>query len=151
MAAPSAIQDVYESTALDTLPQAVESDILNLPAMDTWFNVRTLGARGDGVADDTEALRRAIAQHRTIYLPSGHYRISDSITLRPDSVLIGLHPSTTRIVISDLTPAFQGVGSPKPLLETPPGGTNIVTGIGLYTNGINPARWLRNGWRAAIR
>jgi hypothetical protein len=32
------------------------------------------------------------------------------------------------------------------LLETPPGGTNIVTGIGLYTNGINPravaAKWM---------
>src|SRR5713226_6136502 len=80
IAAASAIQDVYDTTALDTLPQAVMSDILNLPAMDTWFNVRTLGARGDGVADDTEALRRAIAQHRTIYLPSGHYRVSDSIT-----------------------------------------------------------------------
>ena len=138
IAAPSAIQDIYETTALDTLPEPVKSDILNLPPMDTWFNIRTLGARGDGIADDTEALRKAIAQHRTIYLPSGHYRVSDSITLRPDSVLIGLHPSTTRIVISDSTPAFQGVGSPKPLLETPPGGTNIVTGIGLYTNGINP-------------
>src|SRR6202045_2060188 len=146
IAAPSAIQDVYETTALDTLPEAVRSDILNLPPMDTWFNIRTLGARGDGIADDTEALRKAIAQHRTIYLPSGHYRVSDSITLRPDSVLIGLHPSTTRIVISDSTPAFQGVGSPKPLLEAPPGGTNIVTGIGLYTNGINPravaAKWM---------
>src|SRR6266481_1188744 len=146
IAAPSAIQDVYETTALDTLPEPVRSDILDLPPMDTWFNIRTLGARGDGIADDTEALRKAIAQHRTIYLPSGHYRVSDSITLRPDSVLIGLHPSTTRIVISDSTPAFQGVGSPKPLLETPPGGTNIVTGIGLYTNGINPravaAKWM---------
>ena len=30
------------------------------------------------------------------------------------------------------------MGSPKPLLEAPQGGTNIVTGIGLYTNGINP-------------
>jgi len=147
IAAPSAIQDVYETTALDTLPEPVRSDILNLPPMDTWFNIRTLGARGDGIADDTEALRKAIAQHRTIYLPSGHYRISDSITLRPDSVLIGLHPSTTRIVISDLTPAFQGVGSPKPLLETPPGGTNIVTGIGLYTNGIN-ARAVAAKWMA---
>jgi len=42
--------------------------------------------------------------------------------------------------------AFQGVGSPKPLLETPKGGTDIVTGIGLYTNGINPravaAKWM---------
>jgi len=101
---------------------------------------------GDGVADDTEALRRAIAQHRTIYFPSGQYRVTDTITLRPDTVLVGLHPSVTRILIVDSTPAFQGVGNPKPLLETPTNGTNIVTGIGLYTNGINPravaAKWM---------
>jgi sugar lactone lactonase YvrE len=61
-------------------------------------------------------------------------------------VLIGLHPSVTRILLADSTPAFQGVGSPKALLESPQGGANIVTGIGLYTNGINPravaAKWM---------
>src|SRR5260370_365504 len=108
------------------------------PSMASWVNLRTLGARGDGVADDTEVLKKAISEHRTIYLPSGQYRVADTITLRPDTVLIGLQPSVTRILLADSTPAFQGVGSPKPLLEAPKGGTNIVTGIGLYTNGINP-------------
>ena len=36
--------------------------------------------------------------------------------------------------------------SPKPLIEAPKGGTNILIGIGLYTNGINPravaAKWM---------
>jgi sugar lactone lactonase YvrE len=79
-------------------------------------------------------------------LPSGQYRVTDTITLRQDTVLIGLHPSVTRILLADSTPAFQGVGSPKPLLEAPKDGTNIVTGIGLSTNGINPravaAKWM---------
>ncbi|HMF65255.1 MAG TPA: SMP-30/gluconolactonase/LRE family protein, partial [Edaphobacter sp.] len=48
--------------------------------------------------------------------------------------------------IPDSTPAFQGPGAPKALLEAPHGGTNIVTGIGLYTNGINSravgAKWM---------
>jgi hypothetical protein len=141
-----AIQDVYETTPLDALPMPVKSDIPDLPPIDTWVNIRSLGAMGDGVTDDTEALRKAIAQNRAIYLPSGQYRVMDTITLRPDTVLIGLHPSVTRILLTDSTPAFQGVGSPKPLLETPKDGTNIVTGIGLYTNGINPravaAKWM---------
>jgi len=141
-----AIQDVYDAAELRALPEPVQSDIRDLPPMDTWVNLRTLGARGDGVADDTEVLKKAIAEHHTIYLPSGQYRVTDTITLRPDTVLIGLHPSVTRILIADATPAFQGVGSPKPLLETPKGGNNIVTGIGLYTNGINPravaAKWM---------
>ena len=136
-AAPS-IRDVFQTAPLKFLPKPFKSDILKLPPMDTWVNIRTLGARGDGSTDDTEAFRKAIAEHRVIYVPSGQYRVTDTIALRPDTVLIGLHPSVTRIFLADSTPAFQGVGNPKPLLETPPGGTNIVTGIGLYTNGINP-------------
>jgi hypothetical protein len=146
IAAVPAINDVYETTTLQELPPPVRSDILDLPPMETWVNIRALGARGDAITDDTEAFRKAIAQNRTIYLPSGQYRVTDTITLRPDTVLIGLHPSVTRIILADSTPAFQGIGSPKPLLETPQGGTNIVTGIGLYTNGINPravaAKWM---------
>jgi sugar lactone lactonase YvrE len=142
-----AIQDVYDTEALKALPAPVKSDILDLPPIETWINIRSLGARGDGIADDTDVLRKAIAEHKAIYFPSGQYRVTDTITLRSDTVLIGLHPSVTRIVIADSTPAFQGVGSPKPLLETPAGGTNIVTGIGLYTNGINP-RAVAAMWRS---
>jgi Pectate lyase superfamily protein/SMP-30/Gluconolactonase/LRE-like region len=141
-----AIQDIYETAVLSALPKPAKSDILDLPPIDSWVNIRSLGAMGDGTTDDTDAFRKAIAQHRAIYLPSGQYRVTDTITLKPDTVLIGLHPSVTRILLADSTPAFQGVGSPKPLLETPRDGTNIVTGIGLYTNGINPravaAKWM---------
>jgi hypothetical protein len=144
--AASAIQDVYEAAPLSAFPPPVKSDILDLPPIETWVNIRRLGAKGDGTTDDTEALRNAIAQHRAIYFPSGQYRVTDSVTLKPDTVLIGLHPSVTRILLADSTPAFQGVGGPKPLLETPKDGINIVTGIGLYTNGINPravaAKWM---------
>lgn len=142
-----AIQDIYETESLRALPAPVKSDILDLPPIDSWINIRSLGARGDGIADDTDVLRRAVAEHRAIYFPSGQYRVSDTITLRPDTILIGLHPSVTRILIADSTPAFQGVGSPKPLLETPAGGTNIVTGIGLYTNGVN-SRAVAAMWRS---
>jgi len=146
LGAVPAIRDVYQTAALSSFPEPVKSDIPDPPPMDTWVNIRSLGARGDGLNDDTEAFKRAIAEHRTIYLPSGQYRVTDTILLKQDTVLIGLHPSVTRIVLADSTPAFQGVGSPKPLLETPQGGANIVTGIGLYTNGINPravaAKWM---------
>ncbi len=146
IAAAPGMRDVYDSTVLKTLPEPVKSDILDLPPMETWINIRELGAVGDGMADDTDAFKKAIAEHRAIYVPSGQYLVTDTITLMPDTILIGLHPSVTRLVLADSTPAFQGVGSPKPLLETPSGGTNIVTGIGLYTNGINPravaAKWM---------
>lgn len=141
-----AIRDVYDASAVNEMPAAVKSDILDLPAMSTWVSIRDLGAKGDGVADDTAVIRKAIAEHTAIYFPMGQYRVTDTIELKPETVLIGLHPSSTRIFLADATPAFQGVGEPKPLLEAPQGGTNIVTGIGLYTNGINPravaAKWM---------
>ena len=142
----AAIADIYETHVLTALPEATQSDILDLPPMDSWVNIRALGAVGDGKTDDTPVIRKAIDEHRTIYLPTGQYLVTDTIKLKPDTVLIGFHPSVTRILLADGTPAFQGVGSPIPLLETPQGGTNIVTGIGLYTNGINPravgAKWM---------
>jgi sugar lactone lactonase YvrE len=140
------ITTTYDAHALSTFPPWVLSDIPSLPAQNTWVDIHTLGAKGDGVTDDTAVIKKAIAEHRTLYFPSGHYVVTDTITLRPDTVLIGLSPTTTQIDLPDSTPAFQGPGSPKPLLETPRDGTNIVTGIGLYTNGINSravgAKWM---------
>jgi len=141
-----AIRDIYDAAILNSMPTPVISDIPDLPAFDTWANILDFGAKGDGVADDTQAIKSAIASKRTIYFPSGQYLVTDTILLKPDTVLIGLHPSVTRFLLADSTPAFQGIGDPKALLETPPNGTNIVTGIGLYTNGINPravaAMWM---------
>jgi hypothetical protein len=136
-ATPS-IQDIFDVAPLSALPPPIRSDIRDLPPMSTWANIRTLGAKGDGSTDDTAVLRKAIAEQKTIYFPAGQYRVTDTIQLKPDTILVGLHPSITRIFITDGTPPFQGVGAPKPLLEAPEGGDNVITGIGLYTNGINP-------------
>jgi sugar lactone lactonase YvrE len=141
-----AIGDVYDTAVLKSMPEPVKSDVPDLPPLDTWGNVLDFGAKGDGVADDTQAIKNAIAAKRTVYFPSGQYRVTDTILLKPDTVVVGLHPSVTRLLLADSTPAFQGIGDPKAMLEAPSGGTNIVTGIGLYTNGINPravaAKWM---------
>jgi Pectate lyase superfamily protein/SMP-30/Gluconolactonase/LRE-like region len=135
--APAKIETSFNAAPLNAMPAAGSPVIRNLPPQDTWVNLHTVGAKGDGVTDDTAAIQRAIDEHATIYIPSGHYIVSDTLTLKPNTVLIGLHPSTTQFILPDSTPGFQGVGNVKPLLETPQGGTNIVTGIGIYTNGIN--------------
>ncbi len=144
-AAPE-IRTSYDATSLSEMPAPMTSDIPPVPGQDTWVNLQTLGAKGDGTTDDTAAIQKAIADHKTIYIPTGHYIVTDTITLRPDTVLIGLNPTTTQFDLPDSTPAFQGPGSPKAMLEAPKGGTNIVTGIGLYTNGINSravgAKWM---------
>jgi hypothetical protein len=144
-AAPE-IKDIFETAPLAAMPAPVKSDLPDLPARDSWVNIRSLGAKGDGATDDTEVLRKAIAGHRAIYFPTGKYVVTDTITLQPDTVLIGLDPSAAQIDLLDGTPAFQGVGEPKPMIEAPKGGANIMIGLGLYTNGRNPravaAKWM---------
>jgi Pectate lyase superfamily protein/SMP-30/Gluconolactonase/LRE-like region len=137
LGAQAEITTTYAASALKTMPPPDPPAIRPLPPEGTWVNLKSLGAKGDGKTDDTAALQKAIDEHRVLYVPSGHYIVSNTIMLRPDTVLIGLHPSTTQFDILDSTPAFQGPGAPKPLLEAPRGGSNIATGIGLYAGGIN--------------
>ncbi len=109
-----------------------------LPPVSTWTDVRTLGVKGDATTDDTAALQRAIDAHRVLYFPAGFYMVSDTLRLRGDSVLIGLHPNMTQIVLRDDSPAFRGIGEARGLIESRKGGGAIVSGLGLFTGGINP-------------
>lgn len=140
------VKTTYDIEPLKSLPPLVESDIFELPDRNTWVNLASLGAKGDGITDDTEILKNAIDKYKTIYLPMGRYCVTDTITLKQDTVLIGLNPIMTQIMINDETPAFNTEGAPKPLIEVPKGGTNIITGIGLDTGGINKravaAKWM---------
>ena len=49
------------------------------------MNVRTLGVKGDGETDDTEAIRKAIDAHRVLYFPIGYYVVRDTIALKPET------------------------------------------------------------------
>ncbi|MGH9566230.1 MAG: glycoside hydrolase family 55 protein, partial [Candidatus Angelobacter sp.] len=115
-----------------------QSDIPSLPPMNSWVNVHALGAKGNGGTDDTAALQRAIDAHATLFFPSGKYRLSGSLRLRPGTVLIGFSPFTTQFILVDSDPRFQGAGPAISLLLAPHGGTNIVTGIGIATGNANP-------------
>jgi len=131
------IETTFDASAANALPAIGPNAIRNAPPLDTWINVHTLGVTGDGATDDTAALQKAIDTQRVLYLPMGRYVVSQTLHLRPDTVLIGLHPSATQIDILDKTAAFQGPGSPIAVIETPKGGHNIVSGIGISTGGID--------------
>ncbi|MBY8828049.1 glycosyl hydrolase family 28-related protein [Hephaestia mangrovi] len=130
-------ETVMKAEAIGAMPAAAPPAIRPLPPVSEWVNVRDLGIVGDDKTDDTAAIQHAIDTHRVLYFPAGFYHVSDTLKLRPDTVLIGLHPSLTQIVLPDGTPGYQGVGAPKALVEAPRGGDNIVSGLGLYTSGIN--------------
>lgn len=141
------IQNHFDAEPLPQMPAAAPSDLTPLPPCETWVNIRSLGAKGDGQTDDTAAIQNAISNHAAIYFPSGFYIVRDTLKLKPGTVLVGLHPGATQIILPDGTPAFAGDGPPKALLEAPKGGSNVVIGIGLYTSGNNP-RAVAALWKA---
>ena len=147
VAAQPEIKTVFEAAQVSALSAPVASDLPGLPPLSTFTSVRDLGAKGNGITDDTEVFQRAISEHRSIYVPSGFYVLHDTLKLRPDTVLLGLHPGATQLILPDNTPAFQDTNGPKALLEAPSGGSNIVCGIGLYTSGANPGA-VAALWRA---
>ncbi|KQM77737.1 gluconolaconase [Sphingomonas sp. Leaf22] len=137
-------------TPLATAPARPAPALPLLPPVREWANARTLGAKGDDQTDDTAALQRAVDAHRVVYLPTGRYRITDTLKLRLDSVLIGLHPNQTQLYLPDNAPRFAGVGGAKAMVESARGGSAIVYGLGLYAGGVNP-RASNLIWRAGER
>lgn len=119
------------------MPAALQSALPALPEMSMWKNLRELGAKGDGVTDDTDAIQKAIDTYDVIYVPSGWYKITRPLKMRPSTKLIGLHPFATQLRLGESTPAFSGFGTPVPMLESAKGADNILNGIGINTGAFN--------------
>ncbi|MDR2118062.1 MAG: gluconolaconase [Tannerellaceae bacterium] len=117
-------------------PPAV-NDVPALPPMESWVNIRDLGAKGDGETDDTGVFREAIARHKHIYVPQGWYRITGTVKMAPGTKLIGLHPFGTQFVLKESEPAFSGFGAPVPMIESSEGGDDVLNGVGISTGGYN--------------
>jgi hypothetical protein len=144
---PGSIGMRYDAAPLTAMPERLPPAIPPLPPSGDWVNVHSLGVTGDGTTDDTAAIRKAIDAHRVLYFPTGRYVVRDTLALKPDTVLIGLHPTATQFDLPDGEPAFQGVGAPRAVISAPPGGRNILSGFGVLTGGINP-RAVGVLWRA---
>lgn len=135
--ATSDFQEICEIEPLKKVASVLAKDLPQLPAMQSWVNVRDFGAKGDGETDDTEAFEKAIAQHRDIYVPQGWYRITRTLKLQPGTRLIGLHPFGTQLMLKESEPAFSGFGGPVAVLESSEGGDDILNGIGINTGAYN--------------
>lgn len=122
----------------------------HLPPVSEWASVRGFGAKGDGTTDDTAAIQKAIDTQRVVYLPLGFYAVNDTIRLKADTILIGLHPGLTQLLLRNGSPLYQGADTPKALLESAQGGDAFITGIGLATGEVNN-RAVALLWRAGER
>jgi hypothetical protein len=90
---------------------------------DRSINVKDIGAKGDGVTDDSEAIQRAVDKAATagggvVYLPAGTYMFS-GLKLREQIVLLGQGRDMTRLVYN---------GQPTPTPPNPPGSSYLIGG-----------------------
>ena len=148
MQTQASFQVIKDIQALASFPARAANDIPALPPMETWVNIRDLGAKGDGETDDTEVFRKAIAQHKNIYVPQGWYRVTGTVKMKPGTRLIGLHPFGTQFMLKESEAAFSGFGTPVPVVESSEGGDDILNGIGINTGGYNyravGLKWMAN-------
>jgi hypothetical protein len=76
-------------------------------------DVKSFGARGDGQADDTAAVQRAVDAGGSVNFPTGTYRLERTISIDLDQtgyvVLSG--DATARILMAGPGPAFQFTGT----------------------------------------
>jgi hypothetical protein len=109
----SRFTSVFNMVPVSEVPTQLEKVIPDLPAMETWVNIKDLGARGDGLTDDTKIFTGAIAKHKNIYVPAGWYRITETLKLGPDTRLIGLHPFATQLMLLESEPGVQRFRRPQ--------------------------------------
>lgn len=102
------------------------------PTVGPRVNVRDLGAKGDGLTDDTEALEQALDQAAgggTVLLPPGAYAVSRTVEI-PEHVSIrgaGMHASTICNLERPALHPQSATGAPRPL------GPALLHGMGHFT------------------
>jgi polygalacturonase len=130
------------------VPALPAPDVPALPPQDQWANILELGAKGDGTTDDTAVFKNAIAEHRVIYIPMGKYVINDTLELKPDTMLIGLHCMHTLFAGAGGA-EFSHADAPKAMFVTPEGGSNFITGLGWQT--VRNPGTIHLKWRSGAR
>ncbi len=105
----------FEVLTGDSFLDRINRTLIN--KLDDFVNVRDFGAVGRGVADDTDAVIRALKnlynntnysavpeQHRTIHFPAGKYRISGQVLkILPWTRITGEGKACTEIIQIDST------------------------------------------------
>ncbi|KAI0394941.1 glycoside hydrolase family 55 protein [Xylariaceae sp. FL0594] len=93
----------------------------------SFSSVRSGGAKGDGVTDDTAALQRVItaaaSSGKIVYIDAGTYKITTTLFIPPGSKIVGEgYP-----VIMSSGSFFSNINAPKPVIQVgSPGQVGVV-------------------------
>ena len=132
------------TSVADMVPREWPSPAYPLPGIGTR-SVQAFGAAGDGKADDTATIQRAIDECREVFFPAGTYVVSDTLRLRPDSRLFGEMWSI--IKLRGNAAGYQDTASRKTLIDVPADPAATVTLCHLFFQMETPGGiWV--DWRA---
>lgn len=81
--------DLSNNTFL-TPTTPIETENLFKLEKHSFVSVKSFGAKGDGITDDTEAIKKALKTKKDIYFPNGNYIITETIILPQKITLFGL-------------------------------------------------------------
>lgn len=74
------------------------------------INVKMYGAIGDGITDDTKAIKNAVLSNETVYFPNGEYIVNDTIILKSKHSITGESKNNTLIkYVGDNTDTLKAV------------------------------------------
>ncbi|EON98175.1 hypothetical protein UCRPA7_6324 [Phaeoacremonium minimum UCRPA7] len=92
------------------------------------INVKTLGAKGDGVTDDTAIINKALAltdETNLVYFPAGSYIVTSTITVAPSTRITG--EVWSQLVASGSAGNFQDGQNPQAMIKVgEPGDVGVV-------------------------
>lgn len=139
-------QDVAVGYAAQTGPTPSDPVVRTVQAkLDDFASVRDFGAVGDGAADDTEAINRALNQlycretntqiRRTLYFPAGTYRVTESIIIPSYAKLVG-EGSDCSIILLDISGDISSLSA----YVARYGDSLQQTGANIGNNGATPPR-----------
>lgn len=102
------LNEMAESGELQELVNNIFQELTDRIDDFNYVNVKTLGAKGDGITDDTEIIKQAIAMNKPLYFPEGIYIISESIEITNPVNWLGQGNKTifNSRPISDLYPNY---------------------------------------------
>lgn len=90
--------------------QAIANLSTQLGKLSKLPTVKDYGANGDGVADDTEAIKQALAAVDCAIFPPGTYKISSSINLANNQDIFGFGPKASKIITTGNFDAIVATG-----------------------------------------
>ncbi len=111
---------------LETKNDPIADQSFELPPDSGYINVKDFGAKGDGITDDTEALRQVFGRNkedsggaiRSIYIPNGTYLISNTLEWGDKKKDVrGQSRDGVIIKLKDNCPGFDDPNNPQKVLQ----------------------------------